>query len=208
MSKIQYGQVFATPVGTVDGVLSNIGSVLNDVNAIYHDYCTTSHFVTNYQRDMPAVTYWDTLDIVSKYPQLQTIVDQLQPHVDEYARRIAARPVAVQRSTSWLCYQDRNSFHPKHNHWARTVDGNVSAHNINAIVYLQAEAGDQLELFWPTPLAALSQPDPLFSSDRAAKIDLISNRAIIIPSWVDHGCEARKRTTQKICMSINYQYIK
>jgi len=208
MSKIQYGQVFATPVGTVDGVLNNIDSVLTDVNAIYQDYCNTSHFVTSYQRDLPAVTYWDTLDIVSKYPQLQTIVDQLQPHVDEYARNVAGRLINVQRSTSWLCYQDRNSFNPKHNHWASTIDGNVGVHNINAIVYLQAEAGDQLELFWPTLLAALSQPDQRVSNVRAAKIGLISNRAIIIPSWVDHGCEARKRTTQKICMSINYRYKK
>lgn len=208
MSKIQYGQVFATPVGTVDGVLSNIGSVLNDVNAIYQDYRSTNHFVINYERDMPAVTYWDTLDIVSKYPQLQTVIDQLQPHVDQYAHHIARRPVALERMVSWLCYQDRNSFHPKHNHWANLTGSGVAAHNINAIVYIQAEAGDQLELFWPTPIAPLSHPDPLFSSGRAAKIDLITNRAIIIPSWVDHGCEARKRTTQKICMSINYQYRK
>lgn len=206
MSDINFGNVFATPIAVVDSVLSDYQQMLDLANDIHRDYAGSEHFITNHKREMPAVTYWDTDDIIGKYPQLQSIADQLDPVVRRYAEKLAGNKVDVIRAMSWLCYQQNNSFHPKHNHWATTVNGVIGVHNINAIVYLQAEAEDQLELYWPTPIAPLSYLDPSLSSARASRVRIANNSAIIIPSWVDHGCDARKRETTKICMSINYQY--
>ena len=208
-NRIEYGHVFATPLAVVSNCLSDHEQMLTVARDIHDQYSKTKHFIDNAARDMPAVTYWDTPDIFGKYSSLNSIASQLQPLVDQYAKRLSGDPqMTAIRKMSWLCYQDRNSFHPKHNHWASLVDQTVSVHNINAIVYLQTEPNDKLDLYWPTPIAPLSYANPSFSSSRASTVRLANNSAVIIPAWVDHGCDAAVRTTTKICLSVNYSYSK
>lgn len=206
MSNSNYSQLFATPVAIIRDVLNDHSDVCGIARDVYKDYITTEKWSAVGSQQGGVATYWYDQDIVAKYRQLQTVYDQLQHHVDQYVNRITndskIEPVPVM---SWLTYYDSNSFAMKHNHNFYYQDHTIQLLNVNAILYLQTQRGDRLDLYWPNNIMQTTSYK-LNYSNKAASIALSDNQLVIIPAWVDHGVEATVREKQKIVMSVNYQY--
>lgn len=212
MGKLVESTLFTTPLHAIDDLLGDHhGSVVDVAKQVHSDY---SKFSKEWQAatlaGAPKGTNWHSLNIGDHYPELRVVYDSLQPHVDNYAIALTGRSdLVAEPLASWLSFFDENSFNFKHNHPYCMHEGKLAILSINAVVYLQVQEGDFLEIYWPNESIQTSQGRMDFQHKEAV-IPLRNNTALLLPAWTLHGNPPRKRdgvkVKPKISMTVNYQY--
>ena len=206
--KVNVQNMFSTPVMVVDNVLANLSSVNKIAELVYERYSNYQRWDEEKRKGNPLGTYWYSNSIVQEFPeQLMSVLSQLQPHVDAYTLQLTGnsniRAVPVK---DWLMFYDTNSGCVKHHHLYRYVDGIMRVMSINVVLYIRTLDTDTLNIYWPSD-SVQTGLGVLYHDDRAHVLPLKQNRALILPAWVPHGADPINRSSRKIVMSINYEYI-